>query len=99
MRVRTGLRQKNLEGLRKGEEFMRVACGWSNCDEAVIDDVALLEGLAGGLEQLGVREKELKASLDKVRIVVFVMASVWVCTSLWQVRRYGVKPGQTAVKL
>jgi hypothetical protein len=36
--------------------------GW-----AVIDDVALLEGLAGGLEQRGVREKELKASLDKVR--------------------------------
>jgi hypothetical protein len=37
--------------------------GW-----AVIDDVALLEGLAGGLEQRGVREKELKASLEKVRL-------------------------------
>jgi hypothetical protein len=36
--------------------------GW-----AVIDDVALLEALAGGLEQRGVREKELKAALEKVR--------------------------------
>jgi hypothetical protein len=32
--------------------------------------VALLEGLAGGLEQRGVREKELKASLEKVGSVV-----------------------------
>jgi hypothetical protein len=40
--------------------------GW-----AVIDDVALLEGLAGGLEQRGVRERELKASLDKVGILMY----------------------------
>lgn len=34
---------------------------------ALIDDPALLEALAGGLEQRGVREKELKAALEKVR--------------------------------
>jgi hypothetical protein len=40
--------------------------GW-----AVIDDVALLEALAGTLEQRGVREKDLKAALDKVGGVVW----------------------------
>lgn len=35
--------------------------GW-----ALIDDVGLLESLAAGLEQRGIREKELKATLEKV---------------------------------
>lgn len=37
--------------------------GW-----AVINDAQLLEGLLNGLEQRGVREKELKQTLDKVRV-------------------------------
>lgn len=36
--------------------------GW-----AVIDDLQLLEGLLASLEQRGVREKELKQTLEKVR--------------------------------